>query len=181
MKNNKGITLIALVVTIIILLILAGISIAMLTGENGILTNAKKTSTQNEYYGAQERFNLAYMAVRTEIMALTVKDGTYKPEADGGHLASIVFADLPASDGWSITWQGNTIYVKYTNSKIDQQVIDSTYPRKEGEIYSTITLSNQSSTSKQTCSKDFDIASETVGSNPAAANTPTSASAYGTN
>ena len=35
LKRNKGITLIALVVTIIVLLILAGISIAMLTGENG--------------------------------------------------------------------------------------------------------------------------------------------------
>ena len=39
-KNTKGITLIALVVTIIILLILAGISIAMLTGNNGILSQA---------------------------------------------------------------------------------------------------------------------------------------------
>ena len=38
--NNKGITLIALVVTIIVLLILAGISIAMLTGQNGILNRA---------------------------------------------------------------------------------------------------------------------------------------------
>ena len=35
-KSTKGITLIALVVTIIILLILAGVSIAMLTGNNGI-------------------------------------------------------------------------------------------------------------------------------------------------
>ena len=40
MKNNKGITLIALVITIIVLLILAGISIAMLTGENGLLNKA---------------------------------------------------------------------------------------------------------------------------------------------
>lgn len=48
MKNNKGITLIALVVTIIVLLILAGVSIAMLTGQNGILEKAgaaKKAST----------------------------------------------------------------------------------------------------------------------------------------
>ena len=35
LKNNKGITLIALVITIIVLLILAGVSIAMLTGNNG--------------------------------------------------------------------------------------------------------------------------------------------------
>ncbi len=40
MKEQKGITLIALVITIIVLLILAGVSIAMLTGDNGILTKA---------------------------------------------------------------------------------------------------------------------------------------------
>ena len=34
MKNNKGITLIALVITIIVLLILAAIAIATLTGDN---------------------------------------------------------------------------------------------------------------------------------------------------
>ena len=52
MKNNKnGITLIALVLTIIVLLILAGVSIAMLSGENGILkqaTNAKEMTTKAE-------------------------------------------------------------------------------------------------------------------------------------
>ena len=41
LRKNTGITLIALVITIIILLILAGVSIAMLTGNNGILTQAK--------------------------------------------------------------------------------------------------------------------------------------------
>ena len=40
-KENTGITLIVLVITIIILLILASVSIAMLTGNNGILTQAK--------------------------------------------------------------------------------------------------------------------------------------------
>ncbi len=51
MKNitNKGITLIVLVITIIILLILAGVTIATLTGENGILrkiTNSKRRNKQ---------------------------------------------------------------------------------------------------------------------------------------
>ena len=45
MKNNKGITLIALVVTIVVLLILAGVSISMLTGENGIITQAQTAKT----------------------------------------------------------------------------------------------------------------------------------------
>ena len=47
-KENKGITLIALVITIIVLLILAGVSIAMLTGKNGILTQAQKAKTDTE-------------------------------------------------------------------------------------------------------------------------------------
>ena len=51
-RKNKGITLIALVVTIIVLLILAGISIMMLTGENGILRRAgearEKTDDENK-------------------------------------------------------------------------------------------------------------------------------------
>ena len=40
--RNKGITLIALVITIIVLLILAGVSIAMLTGENRNINTSKK-------------------------------------------------------------------------------------------------------------------------------------------
>ncbi len=39
--SNKGITLIALIVTIIVLLILAGVTIATLTGENGLLRKSK--------------------------------------------------------------------------------------------------------------------------------------------
>ena len=46
--NNKGITLVALVITIIILLILAGISISLLTGDNGILTQAVRAKEETE-------------------------------------------------------------------------------------------------------------------------------------
>ena len=46
MKEQKGITLIALVITIIVLLILAGVSIAMLTGNNGVLTKATTAKSE---------------------------------------------------------------------------------------------------------------------------------------
>ena len=49
MKNfSRGVTLIALVITIIVLLILAGVSIAMLTGDNGIITQAQKVKEKTE-------------------------------------------------------------------------------------------------------------------------------------
>ena len=55
MKENKGITLIALVITIIVLLILAGVSIATLTGEHGILTQANNAKQRTEDAEADER------------------------------------------------------------------------------------------------------------------------------
>ena len=53
-KKQKGITLIALVVTIIVLLILAGVSIAMLTGNNGILTQGQRAKEETRIAGVEE-------------------------------------------------------------------------------------------------------------------------------
>ena len=59
LKKNRGITLIALIITIIILLILAGVSIATLTGENGILTKANKAKEDTEKASEDEQRELA--------------------------------------------------------------------------------------------------------------------------
>ena len=58
-QTNKGITLIALVITIIVLLILAGVTIATLTGDNGILTRASEASEQTEIGDEQEKVKLS--------------------------------------------------------------------------------------------------------------------------
>ena len=57
-KNKRGITLIALVVTIVVLLILAGTSIAMLTGDNGIFNQAKEVKIKNEESAAREKLEI---------------------------------------------------------------------------------------------------------------------------
>ena len=62
LNSNKGITLIALVITIIVLLILAAVSIATLTGENGILTQATKAREKNNEAEVEERVKLEVMA-----------------------------------------------------------------------------------------------------------------------
>ena len=69
MKNNKGITLIALVVTIIVLLILAGVSIAMLTGNNGILTQGRKAKTDTANAEIAEKINMELNAFKADILA----------------------------------------------------------------------------------------------------------------
>lgn len=71
MKNQKGITLIALVITIIVLLILAGVTIAMLTGENGILNKA--TTAVNNTTDAELK-EAVRLAVATNI---TNNDGSF--------------------------------------------------------------------------------------------------------
>ena len=71
-EAQKGITLIALVITIIVLLILAGVSIAMLTGQNGILTQAQNAKTTNESKSAEEKVKLAVMGARADDGTLTV-------------------------------------------------------------------------------------------------------------
>ena len=54
LKKQKGITLIALVVTIVVLLILAGVSISMLAGENGIINQAREAKKETEQAKEEE-------------------------------------------------------------------------------------------------------------------------------
>ena len=61
MRGNKGITLIALVITIIVLLILAGISIAMLAGNNSILNRSAQARVANALGAAKDEVNMAVM------------------------------------------------------------------------------------------------------------------------
>ena len=79
LRKNKGITLIALVITIIVLLILAGVSIAMLTGQNGILTQAQRAKTETEQAAENEAAILSdYETKINEALGI-------KPEAEPGH------------------------------------------------------------------------------------------------
>ena len=55
--KQKGITLIALVITIVVLLILAAVSIATLTGQNGILTRANDAKEDTARETAKEKEN----------------------------------------------------------------------------------------------------------------------------
>lgn len=58
MKKNKGITLVALVVTIIVLLILAAVSINLVLGENGIVTRAKQAKKDTQWESLNEKVEL---------------------------------------------------------------------------------------------------------------------------
>ena len=69
MKNEKGITLIALVITIIVLIILAAVSIAMLTGDSGILTEADNARDMTNESTIADKINMELNAFKTDILA----------------------------------------------------------------------------------------------------------------
>ena len=58
MKNNKGITLLALIITIIVMLILAGVSMTMLFGENGTVTKSQEASDKYDRESKIEKLML---------------------------------------------------------------------------------------------------------------------------
>ena len=79
MKNQKGITLIALVVTIIVLLILAGVAIAMLSGENGLLNRTKSSAAYNYIGAAKDEIGVAYNSAFAQYLQEKYEEGNSSP------------------------------------------------------------------------------------------------------
>ena len=80
--KEKGITLIALVVTIVVLLILAAVSINMLTGENGIIRQAQKAKEETEKGEEKEQVSLAVTAAMGKDEWGNIKKADLQEELD---------------------------------------------------------------------------------------------------
>ena len=116
-NNNKGITLIALVITIIVLLILAGVSIAMLTGDNGILSNATKSVAETNIAEDREAATLDLSAAYSDYMEEKyVNNATYtdfiaflKADPDGeGLITNNAQVYLNDSEHYTVVTNGGT-------------------------------------------------------------------------
>ena len=66
MKNKRGITLIALVITIIVLLVLAGVSLLLVLGDNGIINKAQNSKVETEVAEEKEILNFSVMQAKGE-------------------------------------------------------------------------------------------------------------------
>ena len=116
--NNKGITLIALVITIIVLLILAGVSIAMLTGNNGILSKATTAGNESITAEAEEKINLVLNEAYTGILAGdTTIDITNPGPTDGVEFVinPEQISNKKVATVVTVTWT-HTTYGTYTGS-----------------------------------------------------------------
>lgn len=83
MKDEKGITLVALVVTIVVLIILAGVTINILIGDDGIITRAKTgvdvygKASANEIAAVSEIYNEVNDITKNNTLAKVAKQGDY--------------------------------------------------------------------------------------------------------
>ena len=108
-EAQKGITLIALVITIIVLLILAGVSIAMLTGQKGILTQANNAKNETELASAKEKVELAVIGAISQTRDGTLTVGKLRTELAnyGGTVEGDTFPVTATVDGKSFTVDAN--------------------------------------------------------------------------
>lgn len=68
-KQEKGITLVALVVTIVVLLILAGVTISLVIGDNGLITKAQDSQSEQDKAYAKEQVEFALKTVQIEVLS----------------------------------------------------------------------------------------------------------------
>ena len=81
-KKEKGVTLIALVVTIIVLIILAGVSISIPTGDNGVITRAKEAQKSQIEGEVRDEVSLAIAAAKLYAEQKLLKNSGFIIESD---------------------------------------------------------------------------------------------------
>lgn len=116
-KSAKGITLVALVITIIVLLILAGISISALSGENGILGKASEAKTKTEIADIKEQIQTDIIGEQagntgdisdSALKTILQKYGTINYETDGTTIKSITTTKGNYEIAMADIWDGTT-------------------------------------------------------------------------
>ena len=117
MKNNKGITLVALVVTIVVLLILAGVSINLVLGNNGIIAKAKDAETKSAEAGQNDLKGMNVLVSEME-GALAGNGSTGSGSGNGGAGGSGAGTKVPAE----------------ATAETAPYFPDNTFTKKEGTI-----------------------------------------------
>lgn len=133
-SEKKGITLIALVVTIIILLVLAGISISMLTGQNGILNRASEAKEKTSVAEEKEKISFA-----VTLCKMNKKDG----DIDKDSLENALKSQIGKNAEFIITNNGNENFtIKFTDTEETYYVENTGKILEESEVTKIETISD---------------------------------------
>lgn len=97
-KNQYGVTLISLVVTIVVMLIIAGAAIATLGGDNGIITNAQRSRAGTSEAEVVEKMGMAYNNIRSTASSNMAIEVGYKPSVHVEEYLDGIESDIGADD-----------------------------------------------------------------------------------
>ena len=127
-KEKRGITLIALVVTIIVLLILAGISISMLTGQNGILKRAGEAKSTTGEAQERESIQVAITSAQTEDFA---KESEITDETLRKEIKSTMGSDnnLSGTGPWWYHGETNDYIIKKNGKILEKGTLTYMYEK----------------------------------------------------
>ena len=134
LKREKGITLIALVITIIVLLILAGVSIAMLTGDNGIITQAKLAKEKTEEAKIKEEQQLE--SILNKITSEVPSEEGYN-ESKNVNSPKVATGMIPIKyngTDWVVCSKEDPEWYNYDNTKKWANIMLSDGTYKEGKV-----------------------------------------------
>ena len=128
LKTSNGITLIALVITIIVLIILAGVSINMLSGDNSILQKAGEAKTMTEDKGITERVQTACLsALITGKGQITQELFETELDKEFGENGYELSTD-DATDEWVVKVEGKERYRVGKPTQIEEAEIEEELP-----------------------------------------------------
>lgn len=99
-KNTNGITLIALIITIIIMLILAGVVISLTLGENGLFSTAKYAVTKNSEASAKEKLEILLLNMQAEKETNNKYNNEYLTSKIEEQDMTIIDEDIVLVNGW---------------------------------------------------------------------------------
>lgn len=126
MRNQKGITLVALVITIIVLLILAGVSISLVVGQNGVLNQASNAVVTNKAASVKEKISTALVSAETTYYTKWAQD-TSTSRAKVYDLAAAADINSAGTTTTAATGYDGVVYnelkANYTNVKIKSSLI----------------------------------------------------------
>ena len=145
LRNQRGITLIALVVTIIVLIVLAGIAISMTVGDSGIFTKAKEAKRLQITAEAKEKIGTEILAAQVEAIErneeleqaqvedIVSKYGTLQDDKD-----TIVLKDSEYTVSLLEIYQGTTTSTgSYTENKAKIELLEGQVKRLQEQLESS--------------------------------------------
>ena len=140
-KENKGITLIALVITIIVLLILAGIAISMLSGENGILNQAIKAKEETENKSTEEAIQLSVIGAMSNTN-YGIKDEDLRNELKS-YFGEECTIEGNEEEGWTVGIEENDYFIMNNGTIMGKSTVEELMKSKENTKMKTMVLDEE--------------------------------------